>query len=336
MLYKLKQTNSVFDSLEAMPFQSVPIEKHLENLLAKNLLDVLYEGNELMPILQERPQQEEADIYALDKHGNLVIFELKRDNAGGGAVHQALRYCESAAQWRYERLQEKLCKYADKQINLQTEHQTNFNLEHPLETSAFNTQQRLIIVGSASDNDLIENVEYWKSRGLFLDFIPYRIYQIQKESYFEFFSLPFDRHSNPALTKGVIFDTNFSWDTDAIWYMCDKGRVAAFGDQMGIVHYLNKNDVVFLYHKNQGIVAAGRVAGEVKADGDETLYRELKWLTATPTKDNLKAMAPSEIKAVLEHNFFWARTIKTPYLSKQESEKLLEALIQKIGPKKSP
>ena len=39
MLYKLGQTNGIFDSLEAVPFQSVPLEKHLEDLLAKSLLD---------------------------------------------------------------------------------------------------------------------------------------------------------------------------------------------------------------------------------------------------------------------------------------------------------
>ena len=58
---------------------------------------MLFEGNELMPICQERPQQEEADIYALNERGELVIFELKRDGAGADAVHQALRYCEKAA-----------------------------------------------------------------------------------------------------------------------------------------------------------------------------------------------------------------------------------------------
>jgi len=44
-----------------------------------------------MPIFQERQYQKEADIYALNEKGELIIFELKRGSAGEGAVHQALR-----------------------------------------------------------------------------------------------------------------------------------------------------------------------------------------------------------------------------------------------------
>ena len=341
MLYKLKQSNGVFDSLEAVPFQSVPKEKHLENLLAKSLLEVLFEGNELMPIQQERSLQEEADIYALNEKGDLVIFELKRDEAGADAVHQALRYCEKAAHWKCERLQEMLNAYSKgKAADLQEEHRSNFDLEHPIEKSAFNKQQRLIVVGSAANEDLIKNVEYWKLKGLLIDFIPYRIYALKngetEEHYFEFFSIPFDRHSNPAHMKGVIFDTNLSYDAESIWYMCEKNRVAAFGDQVRFVDYIYKNDIVFLYHKWTGIVAAGRIISGVKEDIEQDAkYRDLEWLTAKPLKsgEELKAMSAGKIKEVLGHSFFWARTLKCPYLSKEESDKLLKALIDQIGPR---
>ena len=146
MLYKLIQANGVFDSLQPVPFESVPLEKHLEDLLAKSLLDVLFEGNELMPICQERQRQEEADIYALNRAGDLVIFELKRDEAGADAVHQALRYCEQAAHWKLDKLQEMVATYSGSPAtDLQEEHRVNFDLEHPLESSAFNCRQRLIV-----------------------------------------------------------------------------------------------------------------------------------------------------------------------------------------------
>lgn len=290
MLYKLGQTNGVFDSLEALPFQSVPLEKHLENLLVKSLLDVLFEGNELMPIFQESQGQEKADIYALNKHGDLVIFELKRDDVGADAVHQALRYCETAAHWKFDRLQESLADYSKgKAKDLQLEHQNTFELEHPLEKSAFNRQQRLIVVGNATNETLIRNVDYWKSKGLLLDFIPYRIYKLKngetEEHYFEFFSIPYDCHSNPAHIKGVLFDTCRSHIPESIWYMCEKNRVAAFGDQSHVVNYLNKNDIVFLYHKGVGIVASGRVTSGVRKDAvEDAQYRDLEWLTAKPAK----------------------------------------------------
>ena len=34
-----------------------------------------------MPVFQERQYQAEADIYALNEQGELVIFELKRSSA---------------------------------------------------------------------------------------------------------------------------------------------------------------------------------------------------------------------------------------------------------------
>ena len=134
----------------------------------------------------------------------------------------------------------------------------------------------------------------------------------------------------------MIFDTNASWDENAIWYMCEKNRVAAFGDQKGIVHYLGKNDIVFLYHKNQGIIAAGKVVTNkaVEDTEAEAFYHGLEWLTAKPVRGvPYKSMPAWQIKEVLDRNFFWARTIKTPYLSTEESETLLAPLIGVVGPK---
>jgi hypothetical protein len=329
MLYKLGKSARRFDSIDPLPFSGLPLEKELEDLLAQNLWDVLFEGSQLMPIFQERSWQPEADIYALNEQGDLVIFELKRAHADGGAVHQALRYCEKAGRYSYEKLEEMLRAYRKgNPVNLQQEHQIGFDLEHPLDRSTFNRRQHLVIVGSASDDDLIRNVDYWKSKGISLSFIPYRVYKIAGEHYFEFFSLPYDQHSNPAHAKGVIFDTNLSYRESSIWYMCEGNRVAAFGSIKGIVHSLNKGDIVFLYHKGHGIVAAGEVKSDVKEDASaDAMYCDLKWLTSKPAKGKaLKVMPVSQIKQVTGRNFYWAKTMKPPFLKKEEAAHLLEKL----------
>lgn len=334
MLYKLTKSNQTFDAIDPLPFSGLPLEKELEDLLAQNLWDVLFEGSQLMPIFQERSWQPEADIYALNEDGDLVIFELKRANADGGAVHQALRYCEKAGRFGYEKLEGMLRTYRKGNlVNLQQEHQAGFDLEHPLDRSSFNKRQHLIIVGSAGDAELIRNVDYWKSKGISISFIPYRVYQIAGEHYFEFFSLPYDQHSNPGQAKGVIFDTNLSYDDESIWYMCENNRVAAFGGIKGIVHSFSKGDIVFLYHKGHGIVAVGEVKSDVKEDkGWDALYRDLKWLTVTPKKGHsLRAMSAAEIKAVMGFNFWWAKTMKPPFLNKEESATLLEAVKNKLS-----
>lgn len=161
-----------------------------------------------------------------------------------------------------------------------------------------------------------------------MNFIPYRVYALAGEHYFEFFSHPYDRHANPANAKGVIVDTNLSYDANSIWYMCENDRVAAFGDIKHVMTWLNKGDIVFLYHKGKGIVAAGEVVSEVKEDkSHDALYRDLRWRTTKPTRLHpYKAMPAWQIKQVTNRRFWWPRTIKPPYLSKEEAEKLLASL----------
>ncbi len=94
MLYLLSPSNEGLGTLEPLPFLDASnlqgTEKDLENLLATHLLDVLFEGAPLLPIFQERQLQSEADLYAINREGDLVIFELKRGLAGEDAVLQAI------------------------------------------------------------------------------------------------------------------------------------------------------------------------------------------------------------------------------------------------------
>ena len=341
MLYKLqKSPHGHYESLKPIPFEGLPKEKELEDLLAANLWDVLFEAEsrfQNFPIFQERSWQPESDIYALNRQGDVVIYELKRDSAGASAVHQALRYCEKASRYSYDDLQNMLRKYKkDADLDLRQEHQAAFELERPLDIAQFNRHQHLVIIGTGGDAELVRNIDYWKSRGLSIEFIPYRVYRIKEggkeEFYFEFFSIPYDTHSNPAHTKGVIFDTNYTWDEDGIWYMCENERVAAFGGIKTIVGSLNPNDTVFLYHKGVGIVAAGVVRGKVEDDDEwDACYRKLKWLTPVPKRDApMKGLSAAEIRAVMGYGFFWAKTMKPPYLTADESKRLVEAVVKKI------
>lgn len=206
MLYKLCLTDKTNDKLDPVAFKDFSSfgsnEKDLENLIASSILDLLFEESSLMPIFQERQGQAEADIYALNEKGELIIFELKRSSAGEGAVHQALRYAQDAGQWSYSSIQEKYWTYSNTQTDLIKAHEEAFNLEHPLHAKEINNKQHLIIIGSAADDSLINAVDYWKRQGISIDFLPYRIYEIGNDKYFVFFALPYDKHKNPEIQKG--------------------------------------------------------------------------------------------------------------------------------------
>jgi Holliday junction resolvase len=332
MLYKLNSDNSKFDKLEPVAYKDFAdfgnIEKDLENLIANSLLDDLFEDSSLMPISQERPQRAEADIYALNKNGELIIFELKRSYAGEEAVHQILRYAQDAGQWSYSTLSKKYRKYSNTEVELTEAHKEAFNLDRALHAKEINNKQHLIVIGSAADDNLMKAVDYWKKQGISIEFLPYRIYEIGKEYYFEFFTYPYDKHRNPRNVKGVLFDTNRSYDENAIWYMMKNSCVAAFGDAKRFVEYVYPGDIVFLSHKGVGLVAAGKVKkGDIKAPDRSTLYRDIKFITPVPQEGKpLRVMPFSKVSEITGRSFYWARTIKHPYLSKEEASTLLKEL----------
>jgi hypothetical protein len=336
MLYKLLRIDNAFGNLEPLPFLDFSelgkLEKDLEGILAGHLLDVLFEGAPLMPIFQERARQAEADIYALNPNGDLIIFELKRAVAGAEAMHQALRYAQDAGQWTFNKLEEQYKKYHPANTaSLAEAHMEAFNLERPLLPFEFNRRQHLFVVGNAADDALIKAVDYWKRQGISADFLPYRVYRIADQYYFEFFALPYDRHQNPSAIKGVLFDTNRSYNENSIWEMMEKSRVSAYGDIQHIVKYLNPKDIIFFSHKWVGVVAAAEVRGPVKSSGSDEKYRDVKFLTPVPKRDQgIKKWMPfSQVSQVTGKSFYWARTIKVPYLSREEAM-LLVAELKKI------
>ena len=280
-----------------------------------------------MPLFQERPLQREADLYALNEDGGLVIFELKRGGAGARAVHQVLRYAQDAGQWSYADLESRYATYTGGGKELREAHQEEFELDSPLSQEQFNRQQHLRVVGNAADTDLVDAVKYWTRQGLDISFVPYRIYELDNSLYFEFFAKPNDQRVNPADRKGVLFDTNRSYDREAIWDMIEKERIAAYGDAKKQADYVSRGDLVFYSHKGYGIVAAAEVVSDTKEAGSDEWYHEVEFKTPIPSHGGrLPAMSFSDVQDVTGESFYWARTVKNPYLTHEQAQELLDAL----------
>lgn len=115
--------------------------------------------------------------------------------------------------------------------------------------------------------------------------------------------------------------------------MLENSRVAAFGDAKRFIEHLSPRDIVFFSHKWSGLVAAGRVRrGQIRKPDDETWYREVDFLTPIPKQGTaLKAMPFRTVIQVTGKSFYWAGTIKVPYLSKVEAEALLLSLRQYLA-----
>jgi hypothetical protein len=66
----------------------------------------------------------------------------------------------------------------------------------------------------------------------------------------------------------------------------------------------------------------------VKEDkGADAMYCDLKWLSSMPVQGKpFKFMPVWQIKKVTGRNFWWAKTMKAPFLNKDEAAHLLGEL----------
>lgn len=335
MLYKYEN-----NTLEKLGYYSYSYfkgkEKDLENLLAENLNDLYMEDAQLMPIFQERQRQEEPDLLAVDKNGNLVVFELKRGEVKGDTTIQVMRYTQNYGQKSYFELNKIYKKYNLTGLELKNAHNEAFGLDKALDESEFNKKQKMVIVGNSLDISLINAVEYWKNKKLDIDFLPYRFYKINKEIYFEFFAKPYDYHLNVLDKKGIIFDTCRSYYENAVWDMFKDKKISAYNSASKFIKSFNKGDYVFYYHKGWGIIGAGIIKSsqpkEISSNKGRELYHTVELLTPVIANENeIKYILPSEICELLGKNFYWASTTKKPYLTEKESKKLVDELIERYN-----
>lgn len=304
-------------------------KRDLEKFLAKNLNDLFNREIQLMPIYQEHLWRPDPDVVAVDKEGNLVIFEFKRELANVDAVNQLMRYGQVFGKKTYAELNALFQEQKDTKLDLKEVHATTFGLESsPLEEEDFNKNQKLIVVGSSEDLTEIENVEYWKSKNLDVDYLPYRFYKIKGEIYFEFFAKPYDYHINPTDRKALIFDTHREVDEKAIWSMLEDGIIKPGGPQDNCMGRFNIDDYILYYHKGFGIIGAGKIKTEVKRNEEtEELYREVELLTPRISKEEeIKSISTTRLRKLLNKDFYFGSTIKCPHLTVKEAEILISEL----------
>ncbi len=347
MLYKYDKNGKKIEMQKFFNYEELGgLEKDLEDLMAENLGELYGEAGQLMPIFQERPGQGEPDLCALDKYGNLFIFELKRSSAGEDTTIQVMRYTQNYGRKNYRELNATYNKYLEylkqrrkdelktEETELKVAHAEAFGLEKPLAEEEFNRRQKMIVVGSSAERGLMDAVDYWKSTGLDIDFIPYRFFKIGKELFFEFFAKPYDYHLNPREKKGILFDTNRRYGKDDIWDMLKNSKVSAYGDAAGCVDRFRKNDYVLYYHVGMGVVAAGIITdGEANPnEAKNEKFRKVKLLTpVVESEEELKSISASELGRMLDKTFCYVRTVKTPYLSAKEAELVIEELKRRYG-----
>ena len=97
------------------------------------------------------------DLLGIDKSGNTVIIEIKRDELPRESLAQAIDYASDVAEWSVERLGDVCSEYAKKPF------EDAFNEAFPdvdLENVNLNSTQRIVLVGFSIEASLERMIEW--------------------------------------------------------------------------------------------------------------------------------------------------------------------------------
>ncbi|MBN2045857.1 MAG: DUF91 domain-containing protein [Anaerolineales bacterium] len=129
----------------------------LESWIATNPIIL---GQEIVIIgRQVQTQSGPLDLLGIDRSGNTVIIELKRDKLPREVMAQAVDYASDVASWSIEKIGEECAKYTDNSL------EDVFSEQFPevnTEDIAVNESQRIILVGFSVESAL-ERMINWLS-----------------------------------------------------------------------------------------------------------------------------------------------------------------------------
>ena len=114
--------------------------------------------------------------------------------------------------------------------------------------------------------------------------------------------------------------------------MLTSGKISAYGGASRFINSFSTGDFAFYYVKGKGVVAAGKVISEVTIhsdfEGSNEAYKMVQLIVPESipfSEKELKAISASRLKELFG-GFYFASTVKRPYLSEEESQALVDEL----------
>jgi hypothetical protein len=161
-------------------------EKHLENYLRENLPALI--SDDLMVVAQSRPYQPEADLLALDRQGDLWIFELKKVATSSDNLLQVIRYSQNAANLSVDDLSDLYLAYkGNKSDSLVVDFCKHFGFASPLAAQQWSDtlgkNHHLVVIADGTDEETVRAVSHWQRNGLDIQLWPYRVHAGDKNAF---------------------------------------------------------------------------------------------------------------------------------------------------------
>lgn len=212
-----------------------------------------------------------ADILALDRGGNSVIVELKRNEGSLGVETQALQYLSDFANYKGRNF---IKRFSKDSPNLE-ENILSF-MGGDAKIDDINKNSRIILIARSFDPTIYSMGEWLSDKGISFRCIEYLPVQLQelKDRRFLSFSIAFDRSCEsifPISLKSTVREPGIFWHNiaranDSWWhFLVQEGQIpACFDDEPGdqgeriLTSYIN-GDRIVAYAKGYGAVGWGVV-----------------------------------------------------------------------------
>lgn len=150
----------------------------------------------------------------------------------------------------------------------------------------------------------------------------------------EFLTKSENENMDQTKVKGIMFDTNLTYSDTNEMEMLIQSRVCAYGDADRYINSFNRGDYVLYYSKGRGVIAVGEVISDKPSqiETEKGLYHDVKMIVPTNNdfrKIREKYVSAQEIKGLLNRGFWFASTMKTPFLSSDQVDVIARALMEK-------
>lgn len=165
-IFSIKEDGK-FEEFSQTHFHVDHEESLLENWLGSNADDILEDGKLLIIGRQVTTNLGSIiDLPGIDREGNAVVIELKRDRTPRDALAQALEYTSFVEELDTDQLEEILLHYvSDESLNLASYHRNYFELASD-EAVSFNKDQRIVLVGQRTTGEIRQTGSFLRRKGM--------------------------------------------------------------------------------------------------------------------------------------------------------------------------
>jgi hypothetical protein len=181
-IFRVDKENNLMQFKE-QDFKQENLEEKLESWLENNPHCIL-ENEKILIIGRQVVTNLNSimDLLAIDKSGDLIVIELKRDRTPRETIAQILEYASFVEDLSYQQLEEIFIEYTgEENVNLADYHRNYYQLQED-EAVAFNKNQKLLIVAQIITKEIKQTATYLRRKGLDFYCLEFKYFIDQKGS----------------------------------------------------------------------------------------------------------------------------------------------------------